>query len=157
MTRMRVEKKSGLMFKGRRVPLGGEIEVGTPREARLLQAIKAASPVAYPEDAPRQVAAILKAPSEQRGPLVERAPAELELLAEPLRDPVAPAPAATDTPPEEEGSETAKEPPSESSSDPSGTAGDEVPQEEGAAIPAAKKTRGRKPKASSGAPAEGAE
>lgn len=148
MTRMRVEKKSGLLFKGRRVPLGGEIEVGTPREARLLQAIKAASPIAHPEDAPRQVAAILKAPSAQRGPLVERAPAELELVAEP-------APAATDTPPEEEGSETAKEPPSESSSDPSGTAGDEVPQEEGAAIPAAKKTRGRKPKASSDAPAEG--
>lgn len=154
MTRMRVEKKSGLLFKGRRVPLGGEIEVGTPREARLLQAIKAASPVAHPEEAPRQVAAILKAPSEQRGPLVERAPAELELLAEPLRDLAAPGPATTNTPPEE-GSETAKEPPSESSSDPSGTAGDEVPQEEGAAIPAAKKTRGRKPKASSDAPAEG--
>lgn len=87
--RMQVEKKSGLVWKGRRIPRGGEIEVGSEREAKLLEAVRLASRIPD-HDAPRTVAAVLKAPSAQRGPLVERAPAEIALLAEPLRGLVAP-------------------------------------------------------------------
>lgn len=180
MQRMRVERKSGLMFKGRRVPLGGEILVDKPREAKILEAIKAASPI-VDDESPRQVAAILKAPSEQRGPLVQRAPAEIELLAKPLCDlgepgeveitgdgvPVELDPAARalfpsgaaspDIPPGED-PETAQGSASESSVDPHETADEEVSPEAGEAAPAPRKGRGgRKAKAAPDVGTEGAQ
>ncbi len=182
MQRMRVERKSGLMFKGRRVPLGGEILVDKPREAKILEAIKAARCI-VDDEPPRQAAAVLKAPSVARGPLVERAPAEIALLAEPLRDmvdhgevtirseghPIEVDPAARalfpggdDTappyiPPGED-SQPAQESASESSVDPNGTAEDEVPPEAGGAAPAPRKGRGgRKAKAAPDSGAEGAQ
>lgn len=70
--RMQVEKKSGLVWKGRRVPFGGEITVGTEREAKLLEAVRLASRVVDDGVAPRAFEAVLEIPSEQRGPLIER-------------------------------------------------------------------------------------
>lgn len=80
--RMQVEKKSGLLWKGRRVPCGGEIFVGTAREARTLEAVGLARRLSD-QDAPRKIEAILEAPSVQRGPLVERiTPATVILTAD---------------------------------------------------------------------------
>lgn len=180
MQRMRVERKSGLLFKGRRVPFGGEILVDKPRDAKILRAILAASPI-VDDESPRQVAAVLKAPSLARGPLVERAPAEIALLAKPLRDlaesgevkisgegvsvevePAARALFPSDAPsqdiPPGEDPETAQGSASESSVYPNGTAEEEVPPEAGETTPATRKGRGgRKPKAATAAGGEGAQ
>ncbi len=77
--RMQVEKKSGLLWKGRRIPHRGEIEVGTEREAKLLEAVRLARRLAD-QDAPRLVEAELEAPSAARGPMVERIAPETVIL-----------------------------------------------------------------------------
>lgn len=180
MQRMRIERKSGLMFKGRRVPFGGEILVDKPREAKILEAIKAASPI-VDDESPRQVAAVLKAPSLARGGLVDRMPAAMPIGSAADRELFVPAsvtisgtvtrlevdPAVSalspsdeqspDIPPGED-SQTAQESASESSVDPHETADEEVSPEAGEAAPVPRKGRGgRKAKTALDSGTEGAQ